>query len=365
VLEPSGVVAYDTTGKKTPLRTPPTMWGLAWASNAAVWVTAGNSFTGRAVWLTTPTLPPREVFRDLSALSLQDAAADGRLLVHHGFERVTVRARSPGEQTERELGVFSWSWASDVSDDGNLLLANEGNSPGLWAGPGMAAAYVRSTSGGLPTRLGDGIPLALAPDGKRALVCSFDRRWRFTVTPTGAGESRAVHLDQLGRVLAAWFADATHVVADVAREGQRSRGFLVDFSGTPPRAILPEGIASVRGSYRDGTVIGSAPDGTLARYPVQDGAPEPLPARLLPGSVPLRASGDGRFLFVGREGVPYRIDRVEIASGRKTPWRMLQPDDLAGATQIFTPALSADGEAYAYTYGRYFQDLHLIEGLRP
>ena len=365
VLEASAVVAYDTTGKKTLFRTPPTMWGLAWASNAAVWVTAGDSFTGRAVWLTTPTLPPREVFRDLTSLSLQDAAADGRLLVHHGFERVGVRARAPGEQTERELGVFNWSWASDVSDDGNLLLANEGNSPGLWAGPGTTAAYVRSTSGGRPIRLGDGMPLALSPDGSRALVSSFDQRWRFTVTPTGAGESRAVPLDQLGRVLAVWFADATHVVADVVREGQRPRGFLVDLAGAPPRAILPEGIASVRGSYRDGTVIGFAPAGTLARYPVQGGASQPMAARLSPGSVPLRASGDGRSLFAGRGGMPYRIDRLELASGRQIPWRTLRPDDLAGATQIFSPTLSANGEAYAYTYGRYFQDLYLVEGLRP
>lgn len=27
--------------------------------------------------------------------------------------------------------------------------------------------------------------------------------------------------------------------------------------------------------------------------------------------------------------------------------------------------ITADGEAYAYSYGRFFQDLYLIEGLRP
>jgi eukaryotic-like serine/threonine-protein kinase len=365
VLEPSAVVAYDTTGKETRFRTPPTMWGLAWASNAAVWVTAGDAFTGRAVWLTTPTLPPREVFRDLSALSLQDAAADGRLLVHHGFERVGVRARAPGEQTERELGVFSWSWASDVSDDGKLLLANEGNSPGLWAGPGMSAAYVRSTSGGLPVRLGEGMPLALSPDGRWALVSAFDGRWRFTVTATGAGESRAVPLDQLGQVLAVWFADATHLVADVVREEQRTHAFFVDISGAPPRAILPEGTASVRGSYREGTVIGAAANGTLARYALDGGAPRPMTARLSPGSVALRLSGDGEFVFVGRGDMPYQIDRLELATGRVTPWASLRPDDLRGATQIFNPVISADGRAYAYTYGRYFHDLYLVEGLRP
>jgi hypothetical protein len=87
-------------------------------------------------------------------------------------------------------------------------------------------------------------------------------------------------------------------------------------------------------------------------------------ARLPHGTVPLRASGDGRFVFVGRGGTPYLIERLEIASGRSTPWKVLRPDDLTGATQVFAPALAADGGAYAYTYGRYLQDLFLVEGLR-
>ncbi len=111
-------------------------------------------------------------------------------------------------------------------------------------------------------------------------------------------------------------------------------------------------------------MIGVAADGTLARYPLQGGDPQPMPARLPSGTVALRVSGDGRFVFVGRVGMPYRIDRLELATGRLTVWKALRPDDLTGAVHILTAALTADGEAYAYTYGRYFQDLYLVEGLR-
>jgi len=63
--------------------------------------------------------------------------------------------------------------------------------------------------------------------------------------------------------------------------------------------------------------------------------------------------------------MPYRVDRLELTTGESSRWSSLQPDDLTGATQITNAVFSADGEAYAYTYGRYFQDLYLVEGLRP
>jgi serine/threonine protein kinase len=365
VLEPSGVHVYDRSGKRKTVQTPPAMWGLAWASNDAIWLTAGDAFVGRALCLATPNQPPREVFRDLSALSLQDASGDGRLLLHHGLERVGVLGRPPGQKTEREFGVFSWSQAADLSDDGSLLLTNEGNWLGLGSGRGAAAAYVRPTSGGLPVRLGDGTPLALSPDGKWACVSSFDRGLRVTVMPTGAGESRTLHLERFERIDAAWFLDARRLLINATSGGPRPRGFLVDVSGGESRAVMPEGVVSLRASYRDEAVIGVAADGTLARSPLRGAEPQRMTARLEPGSVPLRVSGDGRFVFVGRVGMPYQIDRLELTTGHRTRWRSLRPDDLTGATQIFQPAISADGEAYAYTYGRYFHDLYLVEGLMP
>jgi hypothetical protein len=63
--------------------------------------------------------------------------------------------------------------------------------------------------------------------------------------------------------------------------------------------------------------------------------------------------------------MPYRVDRFELATGRVSPWKAWMPDDLTGAPHILWVALTADGEAYAYSYGRYFQDLYLVEGLRP
>ena len=91
----------------------------------------------------------------------------------------------------------------------------------------------------------------------------------------------------------------------------------MDLSGGEPRPVTPEGIVSVRGSGREGAVIGAAADATLAHYPLHGGDPHPMVARLPPGAIPLRVSGDGRLLFMGREriAVPYRVDRLELATG--------------------------------------------------
>ncbi|HVO13202.1 MAG TPA: serine/threonine-protein kinase [Vicinamibacteria bacterium] len=365
VLEPTAVHTYDTMGRKTRFRTPAAIYGLAWASDNSLWVSGGETYRTRSLYLVTPDGSPRELYRPAGSLALQDATSDGRLLIHHGFERVGVRATPAGQPTEWDLGVFSWSWAADLSDDGEQLLTSEGDAPGRMGGSGVTAAYVRPTRGGPPVRLGPGTPLALSPNGKWALMASLGERPLFSVTPTGAGTPRTLPLDRFAAIDAAWFLDDGRLVVD-AREGTaRSRAFLVDSSGVGPRPIMPEGFVSVRGSFGGDGVLGAAPDGALARYPLRGGGPEPIAARLPPEAVPLRATAHGRFILFGRTGMPYRVDRLDLVTGESSPWRSLRPDDLTGATHILTPAFSADGEAYAYTYGRYFQDLYLIEGLRP
>jgi len=93
-----------------------------------------------------------------------------------------------------------------------------------------------------------------------------------------------------------------------------------------------------------------------------------MATRLPADALPLRMSGDGRFLFVARTRaltVPCRADRFELATGRLAPWKEFRPADITGVIAVGLPRLTPDGEAYAYSYLRCLQDLYLIEGLRP
>ena len=80
--------------------------------------------------------------------------------------------------------------------------------------------------------------------------------------------------------------------------------------------------------------------------------------------MPLRVSGDGRFLFVWEGIAPGRTARIDLATGHRVPWKVLLPGDPAGVAHIRDIRLTPDGEGYAYGYGRYLQDLYLVEGLR-
>jgi hypothetical protein len=59
---------------------------------------------------------------------------------------------------------------------------------------------------------------------------------------------------------------------------------------------------------------------------------------------------------------PTRIFLVDLATGKRTPWKEISPPDSEAKPWIV--ALSRDGRSYAYSYGQVFSDLFLVEGLR-
>jgi hypothetical protein len=269
-----------------------------------------------------------------------------------------VKAKRPGETHERDLGVFSLSGVAAMSEDGSQLLLWDNS----WGDVGTS--FLRSARGSPPVRLGEGVPLALSPDGKWALLGRWPNRVPLTLMPTGAGEPRGLPTNDFESVRAAWFIDNERVVV-VGERGGPPRAFLFDVAGGAPRPITPEGSSAVPGSYAAGTVIGWADgNGSLARFPLDGGEPRPLPGRVLLPDYPIRAARDGRSLFVSAGGIPRKIERLDLASGKRTPWRTLLPDESAGVVLIEAVLLTADGQGHAYTYGRFLQDLFVIEGLR-
>ena len=91
--------------------------------------------------------------------------------------------------------------------------------------------------------------------------------------------------------------------------------------------------------------------------------------RLVPGSTPdetvVRWTADGKALYVGKYAeVPMRVDRLDVATGRREPWKTLGPSDMTGAIQISQIAMTGDGKAYAYSTRRMHSHLFVIEGAR-
>ena len=79
-------------------------------------------------------------------------------------------------------------------------------------------------------------------------------------------------------------------------------------------------------------------------------------------------SADGKFLYVyqpGGGGLPGRVDTLDLATGRREPWKTLMPADPTGVDLMYGVSISRDGQSYAYTYARVLtSNLFVIEGAK-
>ncbi len=68
--------------------------------------------------------------------------------------------------------------------------------------------------------------------------------------------------------------------------------------------------------------------------------------------------------FSDRRDVPFRIERLDLASGRRVLIREVAPADRAGVFRISGAALTDDTKSYAYSYDRMTSQLFVVEGAR-
>jgi eukaryotic-like serine/threonine-protein kinase len=184
--------------------------------------------------------------------------------------------------------------------------------------------------------------------------------------PTGAGEARPVVSPGLEQIAwARWLPDGKRMVLTGNQAGRPGRVYVHDLGGGAPVPVTPEGSAFLLPHAPDGHhVLSTDADGRVLLYSFEGEAPRVVPG-IEPGEVPLRWSGDGRYLFVRRrDDPPLRIDRLEVASGRREGWLSFVPADPAGVLAISSVLLTPDGRSYVYTYHRLLSELFLVDGLR-
>jgi len=372
------VAVVDRDGRRTVLSEGwASVDGLAWSPDGReVWFTATRQGAQSRLHAVDLGGSLRTIAAAPGRLVLQDTTSDGRVLITHELKRGEVFGRAPGETEERSLSWHDFSFVADISPDGSTILFSESGEAG---GPGYGV-YLRPTDGGPAVRLGEGRPLALAPDGQWALTMPLDTPGRLVLLPTGAGNPRTLSLAPLVRSqFATWFPDGRRLLLFASATAPRDKAadpepgefqmFVLDVDGgIPPRPVTPPGVVVV------GNMI--SPDGrtilafdlhdnppTPALYPVEGGEPRPM-THLGPRDNVLGWTTDGAALLVSAPGTPRRIDRVEIESGRRRTLYEIRPKDPAGAGEVTNIHVSADGQAYAYNLLRNLGTLFVVEGLR-
>jgi hypothetical protein len=90
-----------------------------------------------------------------------------------------------------------------------------------------------------------------------------------------------------------------------------------------------------------------------------------------PKEVPAGKRGD-QVLLWGKDDAIYvnqigrsrtMIERIDLATGSRSPWQELKPADPAGVMNIQPVVLSQNLESYAYSYRRFLSELYVVRGL--
>jgi Tol biopolymer transport system component len=334
--------------------------GLAWTPDGhEIWFTGSRTNGSASLVGVTREGRERIVHHFPGELNLFDVSSDGRVLLGIQSWRSEILAQVPGEKQDRDLSWFDYSNLDWVSPDGRTLLFHEAGEAG---GPN-AAAYVRTTDGSPPVRLGQGLCFTLSPDGNVAVCTAASGAGPLVLTPTRTGNPKALPDDHLVHRSIEWFPDGKRLLLVGNEAGHGRRAYVLDLDGSGPRAITPEGIYLAVLSH-DGTSIAVMSETAgLTIYPV-NGTPRSVPGATAEDTL-AGWRKDGHSIFVvQREKLPTPIYSLDLATGRRELFKSLSPPDPAGVRGLWPVFISADEKTLVYNPERRLTDLFLVQGLR-
>jgi eukaryotic-like serine/threonine-protein kinase len=337
--------------------------GLAWSpSGDEVWVTATVIGIDRSVFAVPLSGKERLVARVPADLTLQDVLPNGRALLARDSWRRGLIVRRADDATEHDFTWLDWSYPVTLSADGQTLLFREEGEAG---GP-TYAVYLRKTDGSPAVRLGDGLSLALSPDGKWALSSRGDNQADLFLLSTGPGDPRPLPGHNIVHGSACWFSDGRRILVSGTETNHGSRLYVQDIDVDKITAVTPEGTNGLSFALApDGSSVAAiGPDDKGYLFPIPSGDPQ-LIKGLQPGEVPVAWTADGHSLYVYRGGdLPSKVYRLEVATGNRTLWKELMPPDPSGVEFVGPVLPTPDGKSYVYGYRRLLSDLYLVEGLK-
>jgi eukaryotic-like serine/threonine-protein kinase len=338
-----------------------TVQGLAWSPDGTeVWFTGAKGNDIRGVYASALSGDERMVWQESNTLTLHDVAKDGSVLLAHDARRRGISALIGSDPRERDISWRTFERPVDLSPDGKHILFTD-------AGVGNNySVCLRETDGSTTVRLGDGIALALSPDGRWSLASLPSALTQLNLLPTGAGQAQSLPNSTINKIAARWFPDGKRIAFSGYEPGHATRLYIQELEAGTPVTVSSEGI--------NGSAFAIAPDGKRVAGVGSDlkgylfstnGEPSVEIPGFRSGELPIAWTGDGRFLFVFRYGdVPAQVDELDVSSGKRIAWKRLVPLDPAGVHLIDPILITPDARAYAYGNRRVLSDLFLTRGLR-
>ena len=356
------IAVIDLEGKKRVFPGPGAPQGLVWSPDGTeIWGARAGTLFAQPL-----DGPPRILHTAIGGLGLWDVSADGRMLLASQTMRRELVGKHPDSPREMNLSWFDWSARrghyrrmAPRSYSRNRIVLRPNGYP----------MYLRGTDGTPPVLLGEGMGLALSPDGRWALGLSdpFGAP-ELTVHPTGPGQLRELELpDFQPQPWATWLPDGSGALLAGSLKDGGAQLFHHDLESGVPRPVTPEGTRFTYDSNAlspDGEWVATvSADGELYRYQIRSGEGVQIPGAEA-GEVPIQWDAGGNHVYVYQPGdLPSRIFKLDLTTGTRELWKALAPADSAGVFTVDIIFMTRDGEAHAYSYRRVLSDLYLAQGL--
>jgi len=342
--------------------------GLAWEpSGREIFFVASAAGQPKTVHGVTLSGKRRTVTSMPAGLAMWDISPDGRVLLENQNRRSEMIGVGP-DGKERDLAYLDNPRPAFLPADGKTLLFTE---MGEAAGTSYSVC-LRGIDGSAALRLGPGAALALSPDGKWALGALFTAPQRLVLLPTAEGETRSLAQAGLEYGFAgSWHPDSRHVLFSARQPGRRDRVWWQDIDRDGPTPLTPEGTAITGDAISpDGSqFVAADQDSQLVLYRLnakgEPGAPPRAIAGANPGDRHVRWDAAGRAIYVYHpEGLPIRISRIDLTTGKREVVREYQPLNPLGVYSVRALVLSADARMAVFGFQRITSELFLADGLK-
>jgi hypothetical protein len=373
-VEEGVLLLVDRKGQVRELCPLTGLTGLAWGPRAdEIWVSTYHRGESRILALDLAG-KSRVLLHHAGRLEIQDVDGQGRVLAAlHTYQRHTF-AHLEGESSDRDLGwLDAQATMGMTSDAKTVLLANLGE----WSIT-EGALYLRPLAGGPAQRLGlNGTSQpSLSSNGQWVGTFTHEPEFGVVVAATGRGSVRNIPLQGMkdGDISAHVYGDGRQAFIWGSLNRGPVAGFFLDLESHALRKITRDGLSPFlfespcSGDEQwlaliDGNKIENGTNPIVIIHP--DGTGERIYPWLKPGEAISRWGPDSASLIVwDRNRLPALVERLDLATGRRTPMAQITPPDPAGVPGIQGVFLSPSGTRYAYNFVRKLSQLYTIEGLK-
>ena len=315
-----GVIVLITLKGERKVLTPEygAVVGCAWSPNGdEAWFSAASVGSHHDLLAVRPGGAVRSLESAPASIGIEDARADGAVLLQSTSVRARMFAKTSESAAERELTWFDFPILTDISTDGSLILFNEeGDGGGL-----NYSAFVRATSGAPAVRIADGHGLRLSPDRQSVLMSRpTEPANQFWIVPVGAGEEKGISVPASYSILGRprWFPDGKRLLFIAVERGRQQRSYEFTIASGALRPLTPEGVAGTIVSPDGRKLVAAGAGGKRLVWSFDSGESAPVRG-WSPEDGIAGWAGDGRSLFVSAALPGHRRDlaRLDLATGRR------------------------------------------------